>query len=104
MSMRVILSVFVIAGLLVGCGGAAGTPAADVSASPSMSGAIGGSVTFQMDGAPATTEVEAVADVASLSGTAVTTFSKGTHTVQVECAAKDDGGWVLGGTVETTTV
>ena len=71
---------------------------------PSPSGAFGGSVDYQSDGAPATTEVDAVADGASVSGTAVTTFGAGTHTVQLECAARDGDTWALGGTTEQTTV
>ena len=55
--------------------------------SPSASGAIGGIVHYQIDGGPATTEIDAVADSASLSGTAVTTFRAGTHTVRLGCAA-----------------
>jgi hypothetical protein len=104
MSMRTILGVLVIAAVLAGCGGAAGTQVPSASVAPSSSGAFGGTVTFQSDGNPATTKIDAVADGASLSGTAVTTFGTGTHTVQVECAADDDGGWVLGGTVEATTL
>jgi hypothetical protein len=73
-----------------GGGGAAGT-------------ASGGSVTYQLDGAAATTEVS-VAEGAGVSGTAVTTVrGGGTHTVSVECAARDGGTWAVGGTVEETT-
>ena len=39
--------------------------------SPSPSGALGGIVRYQVDGGPATTEIDAVADGASVSGTAV---------------------------------
>ena len=59
---------------------------------------------FMVDGAPATTTINAVADGAAVSGTAVTTFRQGTHTVQLGCAAQKTGSWVLGGTVEKTTV
>ncbi len=76
-----------------GSGGAA-------SASPP----IGGTVTFQMDGAHATTTVDAVADGASVSGTAVSTLGSGTHTVDVECAARDGDTWAFGGTIKETTV
>jgi hypothetical protein len=72
--------------------------------SPSPGGAIGGIVHYQLDGAPATTEIDAVADGASVSGTAVTTFRAGTHTVRLGCATKNGGNWVLGGTVEKSTV
>jgi hypothetical protein len=61
-------------------------------------------VHYQIDGGPATTEVDAVADSASVSGTAVTTFRGGTHTVRLGCAARYGGTWVLGGTVEKSTV
>jgi hypothetical protein len=123
MTMRTILGVLVIAVLVAGCGGAASTqpaaapsaaatqatasasaPVATVSATPSPSGAIGGIVHYQLDGAPATTEIDAVADGASVSGTAVTTFRAGTHTVRLGCATKNGGNWVLGGTVEKSTV
>ena len=65
---------------------------------------IGGTVTFQMDGAPATTTVDAVADGASVSGTAVSTLGSGTHTVDVECAVRDGDTWAFGGTIKETTV
>jgi hypothetical protein len=65
---------------------------------------FGGTVQYQLDGGPATTEVDAVAVGASVSGTAVTTFREATHTVQLGCAAQKRGSWVLGGTVEKTTV
>ena len=39
-----------------------------------------------------------------MSGTAVTTLSRGTHTVQLECASRDGDTWALAGTVEQTTV
>jgi hypothetical protein len=65
---------------------------------------VGGNVDYQLDGAPATTEVDAVADGASVSGAAVTTFFRGTHTVRLECAAQDGDTWAFGGTTEQTTV
>ncbi len=121
--MRTILGVLVIAVLVVGCGGAASTqapaapsaaptqgtastsaPVATASATPSASGALGGIVHYQLDGAPATTEIDAVADGASVSGTAVTAFRGGTHTVRLGCAARYGGTWVLGGTIEKSTV
>src|SRR5262245_54246951 len=130
MSMRTILGVLVSTLLVAGCAGAAGsqTPAESVAApstpasvspsttaasasapapvaSPRVSGAFGGTVQYKLDGAPATTEVDGVADGASVSGTAITTFRSGTHTVKLGCAASKAGGsWVLGGTVEKTTV
>src|SRR5262245_29688384 len=110
MSMRTILGVLVSTLLIAGCAGATGSPAPAASApvpaaSPSTSGAFGGTVKYQLDGAPATTTVDGIADGASMSGTAVTTFREGTHTVKLGCVASKDGGsWVLGGTVEETTV
>jgi hypothetical protein len=80
-------------------GAGAGAPSAEPTATP-----IGGSVEYQLDGAPATTVVDAVADGASVSGTAVTTFAGGTHTVRLECAARDGDTWAFGGTIEQTTV
>jgi hypothetical protein len=71
---------------------------------PSPSGAIGGIVHYQLDGAPATTEIDAVADGASVSGTAVTAFREGTHTVRLGCAARKGDIWVLGGTTEKSTI
>lgn len=83
----------------------AGCTAAAPSAVPTQgTGTIGGSVQYQLDGAPATTEIAAVADGASISGTAVTTLSSGTHTVRLGCAAQDGGTWAFGGTVEESTV
>lgn len=80
-----------------------GTPSAEPTAIPS-SPPIGGTVDYQLDGARATTEVNAVADGASVSGTAVTTSGRGTHTVRLECAARDGDAWAFGGTIEQTTV
>ena len=72
--------------------------------SPSASGALGGVVQYQLDGAPATTEVDVVADGASVSGTAVTALREGTHTVRLGCASRNGDTWALGGTTEQTTV
>ena len=121
--MRTILCVLVSALLAAGCAGATGSaaPAASASAanpptsvspsptqatdsSPSASGALGGVVHFQVDGAPATTEVNVVANGATVSGTAVTEFREGTHTVRLGCASRDGDTWALGGTTEQTTV
>jgi hypothetical protein len=82
--------------------GVGGAPSAEPTPPPSPS-PIGGSVTYQMGGAT-TTEVDAVADGASVSGTAVTTSGAGTHTVRLECADRDGDTWVLAGKVEQTTV
>lgn len=121
--MRTILCVLVSALLAAGCAGATGSaapvtstsapnpPASDspsptqaTAASPSASGALGGIVHYQVDGAPATTEVNVVADGATVSGTAVTEFREGTHTVRLGCASRDGDTWALGGTTEQTTV
>jgi hypothetical protein len=92
-------------------GGVGGVPSATppptptpTQAPPSPGGALGGTVSFQSDGAPATTVVDVVADGGSVSGTAVTTFGAGTHTVRLECAARSGDTWALGGTVEQSTV
>ena len=79
------------------------SPASVASAAPSPGGAIGGSVTYKVDGAPTTTEVDVVATGASVSGTAVTTSGAATHTVQLECAVRDGDTWILGGTTKETT-
>ena len=101
--MRTILGVLVIAGLVAGCGGTAATTAPSASVAPSTAATIGGTVTWT-DGAPVTTVIDATSDGAALSGTAVTTFVNGTHSVNVECAKTDDGSWSIGGAVEDTTV
>jgi hypothetical protein len=99
-------SVIAVLGIVAGCAAptqsSASSPAPVASASPS--GAFGGSVSYQMDGAPATTEVDVAADGASVSGTAVSELGSGTHTVRLECAAQDGDFWALGGTTEQTTV
>ena len=94
---RLVLTTSIAVIILAGC--STGAP----SASPSSAGEIGGVVTFQGD-SPTTTEVDAVADGTSVSGTAVTTSSSGTHTVRLACAARDGDTWVLAGTVEESTV
>jgi hypothetical protein len=71
---------------------------------PGASGAFGGIVHYQQDGAPATTEVAIVPDGATISGTAVTTLREGTHTVRLGCASRNGDTWALGGTTEQTTV
>ena len=83
--------------------GPGGAPSTTPTATPSPT-PLGDIVRYQLDGAPASTEVDVVADGASLSGTAVTTFVGGTHTVRLECAARDGDTWALGGTTEQTTV
>jgi hypothetical protein len=80
-----------------------GAPSAEPTTSPSPA-PIGGTVQYQMDGGPATTEVTAIGDGESVSGTAITTFVKGTHTVRLECAARDGNRWAFVGTTEHTTL
>jgi hypothetical protein len=124
--MRTILGAVFGTLLVAGCAGATGTvapaasapapstpasvdasPSASVGspdATPSPSGAFGGIVHYQSDGSAATTEVNVVADGATVSGTAVTTFREGTHTVRLGCASQNGDTWALGGTTEQTTV
>ena len=84
--------------------GPGGAPSASPSPTPSPI-PIGGIVHYQLDGAPATTEVDAVADGASVTGTAVTTRgAQSTHTVRLECAGRDGDTWAFAGTTEETTV
>ena len=71
---------------------------------PPPSGEFGGTVTYQSQGAPATTEVNGVADEAKVSGTAVTTFGEPTHSVQLECSVRDGETWAVGGKTAQTTV
>ena len=127
MSMRTILSVLVSALLVVGCAGATGSPApaasvpaasipasvsppsasasasAETVATPSPSGAFGGVVHFTGDGATTTT-VDGVADGTSVTGTAVTDSSEGTHTVKVGCAAQNGDFWAVAGKTDKTTI
>jgi hypothetical protein len=88
-----------------GLGGVGAAPTPSVSPTPSPSPTpVGGTVQFQLDGAPATTVVDVVVDGASVSGSAVSTLGAGTHSVGLECAARDGGTWAVGGTVEQSTV
>jgi hypothetical protein len=98
-----------------GTGGLAATPAPTASPSPTSAptasptptrppGAFGGTVSYQSDGAPATMEIDAVADGARVSGTAVATGRNGTHSVRLACAAKKGGTWAVAGRVEHSTV
>ena len=124
--MRTILGALMGALLVAGCAGATGSAApaasapapstqasvdaspsasvASADATPSGSGALGGTVQYRDEGAPATTEVALVSDGASVSGTAVTTLRSGTHTVRLGCASQSGDTWALGGTTEETTV
>jgi hypothetical protein len=80
------------------------SPSAVAAATPKPSGAFGGIAQFQSDGAPATTEVDAVASGGRVSGSAVTVFGRGTHTVRLACGARQGNFWAVAGTVEKTTV
>jgi len=93
----------VLVGGAVMMGGGAPPPAPTPNPAPT-SVAVGGTVHHEIDGASATTEVEATATGASVSGTAVTTFRGRTHTVRLACSARNGDTWVLAGTTEQTTV
>ena len=86
--------------LLAGCATAA--PSAAPTQTPAN--AFGGTVHYEVDGAPASTEVDAVGGSKTVSGTAVTTLAEGTHTVRLACASRNGDTWTLGGTTERTTV
>jgi hypothetical protein len=101
----------VVIGLLLGyqllndsaeAGGLGTSPSA--TSEPAPSAQPGGTVEYTADGISTTTQVELVADGATLSGTAATTSSRGTHTVRVECFARDGDTWALGGTIEQSTL
>lgn len=83
--------------------GAGAAPSAGPSAGPAP-GPVGGTVEFELDLAPTTTQVQAVADGTSVTGTAVTSSARGTHTVELECAARDGDTWALAGTIEATSI
>lgn len=83
-------------------GGTGGQPT--LAPSPSPTTAFGGVVQYHVDGNAATTDIDAVTDGASVSGTAVTKLGTGTHTVRLACAARDGDAWVVAGTTEKTTV
>ena len=106
--MRTIVGVLIGTLLVAGCAGAtrSAVPAASApSPSPQASvSAFGGTVQYQQDGGAATTKVDVAADGATVSGTAVTTFREGTHTVKLGCAARNGDTWALGGKTEQTTV
>lgn len=84
-------------------GGVGGAPTVAPTAAPSPQ-PFGGTVTYELDGGPVTTAVEAVVDGPSVSGTAVSTFVGATHTVGVECAARQGDHWAVGGTIEDSSV
>jgi hypothetical protein len=105
-----VLCTAVAVSILAGCGAATPSAAPTASTAPaptqspqSSTGTIGGTVTYQWEGAPATTVVDIRADGATVSGTAETTLATGTHSVKVECAAREGESWALAGTVEKST-
>jgi hypothetical protein len=75
-----------------------------VGATPRPTGAFGGTVHWKDTGAPVTTEVDAVASGATVTGTAVSTFPQGIHTVRLGCVAREGDTWALAGTVEKSTI
>ena len=83
-------------------GGVGAGPTSEPTPTPAPT-AFGGSVQYTSDGVAAITEVDAVADGTSVSGTAVSS-GRGTHTVQLECAVRYGDTWALGGMIEQTTV
>jgi hypothetical protein len=103
--MRRVLGVLVSTLLVAACAGATGSAAPAASApSPSQAGGFGGAVQFKYNGQPTTTTVDAVADGTSVSGTAVTQIGKGTHTVQLGCAAQAGDMWAVAGKTEKSDV
>ena len=127
--MRMVFGVLASTLLVVGCAGASGggtsaasAPAPSTVASPSQAaasasaaaetpaatatpkGGFGGKVQFKLDGGPATTTIDALAEGAKVSGTAVTAYFEGTHTVRLGCANQNGDIWTLGGTTEKTTI
>ena len=86
-------------------GGVGAAPTADAHGGAPSPTPVGGTVDYQLDGAPTTTDVDAVADGASVSGTAVTTSASEAPTpsgwsVPPGMATT----WAVGGTTEETTV
>ena len=101
--MRTILGVLVATLLIAGCSGSTSSAPPAASAA-GQSGAFGGTVQFQMEGQATTTKVDAIADGATVSGSAVTQIGSGTHSVKVDCATKVGDMWALGGKADATTV
>jgi hypothetical protein len=73
-------------------------------ATPRPTGQFGGTVHFMDTGAPVTTEIDAVASGKTVTGTAVSTFPQGIHTVRLKCVARDGDTWAVAGTVEQSTL
>jgi hypothetical protein len=103
--MRKIFGVLVSTLLVAGCAASTGSAAPAASApSASQAGGFGGAVQFKYHGQPSTTTVDAVADGARVSGTAVTQIGNGTHTVQLGCATQTDDMWAVAGKTEKSDV
>jgi hypothetical protein len=98
-----LLAALVGGAVFMGGGTPPPTPPPAATPAPASAG-FGGIVHYLFDGTPATTEVDATATGAIVSGTAVTTFGGGTHTVRLACAARDGDTWAVAGTIEQTTV
>ena len=95
--------------LPIAAGCATATPEAASSAASAAPASIvalfGGSVQYQRDGAPATTEVNLSVSGAGVSGTAVSDFgAAGKHTVELACAGRNGETWALGGKTKETTI
>jgi hypothetical protein len=82
------------------------TPSAPstVTATPSPLGAFGGTAHWRDNGAPVTTEIDAVASGATVTGTAVITSPQGVHTVRLGCVGRDGDSWAVAGKVEQSTL
>ena len=97
--------VVAVAGFAVLRPSGAGIGAPPATEPPTLSpSTFGGTVDYRVNGARSTTEVEAVANGTTVTGTAVTTFPNGTHTVRVGWFTRDGDIWALGGTVEKSTI
>jgi hypothetical protein len=80
------------------------TPTASPTPTATPTGAFGGIVRYSQDGVLGTTDIDAVANGASVSGTAITSSRSGTHTVRLACATRDRDVWAFGGTTEQSTI
>ena len=86
-------------------------PSSNVGANPGVGSSpaatpvqAGGTVSYRLDGGQTTTAVDMLVDGSAISGTAVTTFVNGTHSVRLECAVREGDYWAVAGTTEATTV
>ena len=98
----VVIVAFVALRLVPGGSNSGGTTTAIPTVTPT---AFGGTVRWGDTGAvPVTTEVDAVANGATVTGTAVSTFPQGVHTVRLGCVARKGDSWAVAGTVEKSTL